>query len=343
MGAGLLGEARERIHRACPAARYAVIADQTVADLYGARLTVGLDATLHTFPAGEAAKSRATWSSLTDQLLAAGLGRDGALVALGGGVAGDLAGFVAATYLRGVPYVQVPTTVLAMVDSSVGGKTGVDAPAGKNLVGAFHQPRLVLADVLTIGTLPARERRAGLVEALKHGAIADAAYFEWLVAMRDALLAAEPESLIEAVARSVTIKADVVGADERERGRRAVLNAGHTLGHALEHATDFRLAHGDAVGIGLVCEARIGERLGVTATGTSAALVDALAAFGLPTTAPKVAADRVRDALAVDKKNRAGTVRIALLERIGTSYQTEPENWTTPVDADLIVDALLRP
>ncbi|MEX0690898.1 MAG: 3-dehydroquinate synthase [Gemmatimonadales bacterium] len=340
VGSGLLAQAGDRIRRACPAARYALIADQTVADLYAARLAVQLDATIHTFPAGEAQKTRTTWTQLTDALLASGLGRDGALVALGGGVPGDVAGFVAATYLRGIPYVQVPTTLLAMVDSSVGGKTGVDAAQGKNLIGAFHQPRLVLADVHTIATLPPAHRRAGLVEALKHGAVADAGYFDRLVAARDALLAADPEALIEAVVRSVAIKAEVVTADATERGRRAVLNAGHTVGHALETASDYTLAHGEAVAIGLVVEARIGEQLGVTARGTAGRLRDAFQRCGLPVSPPTIDRNRLREALAADKKNRGGEIRLTLLASIGAVHQTNTETWTTPVPENMVVEAV---
>src|SRR5262249_32396117 len=186
------------------------------------------------------------WGALTDQLLTAGLGRDGVILALGGGVVGDVAGFVAATYLRGIPYVQIPTTLLAMIDSSVGGKTGVDTPAGKKLSGAFHQPRLVIADVQTLQTLPKPHVASGLAEALKHGAIADREYFDQLVANRENLLARDPAALEAAVVPSVRIKSEVVASDEREQGRRSILNFGHTVGHAAEAATDFSLLHAAA-------------------------------------------------------------------------------------------------
>jgi 3-dehydroquinate synthase len=214
-----------------------------------------------TFPAGEWNKTRETWSALTDQLLAAGIGRDGAVVAVGGGVVGDVAGFVAATVLRGIPYVQVPTTLLAMIDSSIGGKTGVDTVHGKNLVGAFHQPRAVIADVNTLTTLPPVHRSAGMAEALKHGFIADAIYLESLVRDRDRILDAEPGALLETVRRSVEIKAAVVADDERELGRRAILNFGHTVGHAIETVCGYEILHGEAVAMGMIVEAELGKHL----------------------------------------------------------------------------------
>ncbi|HUE95432.1 MAG TPA: 3-dehydroquinate synthase family protein, partial [Longimicrobiaceae bacterium] len=235
IGSGLLARIGRCLEEFCPAHRYVMIADSRVAELYGERVLravqeSGRPAELITFPAGESHKSRETWSELSDRMLAAGVGRDAAVLALGGGVTGDLAGFVAATYLRGLPLVQLPTTLLAMIDSSVGGKTGVDTPAGKNLIGAFLQPARVIADTDTLRTLPAREVRGGLVEAIKHGAIADAAYFDWIDAERDLLLTLDAAAMVELIRRSVEIKADVVGRDEREGGLRKVLNFGHTVG-----------------------------------------------------------------------------------------------------------------
>ena len=218
-------------------------------------------------PAGRASKTREQWARLTDALLEQGFGRDSGIVALGGGVAGDLAGFVAATYMRGLPYVQVPTTLLAMLDASVGGKTGVDTPQGKNLIGAFHPPAAVIADPLVLGTLPERDFRGGMAEAVKHGLIADAAYFAWMERNADALLRRDQAALTRLVRRSVEIKAEVVSGDEREAGRRAILNAGHTVAHALEHATAYALPHGEAVALGLVAECALAERSAWRPTG----------------------------------------------------------------------------
>jgi 3-dehydroquinate synthase len=334
VGPGALARLPETLSRACPAARYAVIADAAVAARYGTRVRelAGRVApcSVFTFPAGEWNKTREQWAGLSDALLAAGLGRDGAVIALGGGVTGDLAGFVAATYLRGIPYVQVPTTVLAMIDSSVGGKTGVDTPHGKNLVGAFHQPRAVVADVDTLETLPPPHLAAGLAEAFKHGAIADAAYFARLRSLREALLAHDPAAWLDAVSRSVEIKAAVVAEDEREQGRRAVLNFGHTVAHAIEARSGYETLHGEAVAIGMAAESRLGERVGITRAGVAASVVESLKAFGLPTELPVPASELIR-AMSYDKKGRAGTVRFALLERLGCAACGPGGEWTFEV------------
>jgi 3-dehydroquinate synthase len=306
-----------------PAHHYAVVADATVAGFHGAAVrdrvgATGAETTLHTFPPGEGRKTRATWARLTDDLLASGVGRDGCVVALGGGVTGDLAGFVAATYMRGIPVVQLPTSLVAMIDSAVGGKTGIDVPAGKNLVGAFHPPRFVLADPELAATLPRAERAQGLAEAVKHGAIVDGDYLERLVVDAGALLQGETQATTAAVLRSVEIKAGVVSQDEREGGLRQVLNFGHTLGHALEQTSGYRIPHGSAVALGMVLEARVGEALGVTAPGTSEALGAALHAFGFPVEASLAASpDAVLQATRLDKKARGGRVRYVLLEALG--------------------------
>ena len=337
IGRGILGDLPARLGRACPAARYAVIADSHVAELYGERLVGTLhDGTSHadlfTFPAGEWNKSRDAWAGLTDRLIAAGVGRDAAIVALGGGVTGDLAGFLAATYLRGVPYVQIPTTLLAMIDSSIGGKTGVDLPAGKNLVGAFHQPRLVVADLDVLATLPAVQVAAGMAEAVKHGVIADAEYFSFLEGAHGAVAAKDQAALERVVARSVEIKAAVVARDEREAGLRAVLNFGHTLAHAIETVVKYEVAHGEAVAIGMVHEARLAEALGIAALGTAERVRQALERYQLPLELPDTA--RVDDLIAAmhhDKKARGGEVRFALPERVGTMHGDARTGWTTPV------------
>ncbi|HZD06515.1 MAG TPA: 3-dehydroquinate synthase, partial [Longimicrobiales bacterium] len=319
---GLLASLDRLVPRYAPAHRYAVIADETVAGLYGGsvrdRLSAGgRSVGLLTFPAGERQKTRASWARLTDALLDGGFGRDSAVVALGGGVTGDLAGFVAATFLRGVPVVQVPTSLVAMIDASVGGKTGVDTSAGKNLVGAFHPPRLVAADPEVVGTLPRAERAQGLAEAVKHGAILDAAYLDLLAEEAAVLLEGDPGAIERVVRRSVELKADVVSGDEREGGLRQILNFGHTLGHALEAATGYRLPHGSSVSVGMVLEARLGEALGVTEAGTASRLGAALSALELPTEVPDgTAAALLLEFTRADKKRRAGRPRWVLLRRL---------------------------
>jgi 3-dehydroquinate synthase len=293
-----------------------------------------------TFPAGEASKTRETWLQLSDRMLAAGIGRQAGVVALGGGVVGDLAGFVAATYLRGVPYAQVPTTLLAMLDASVGGKVGVDTPAGKNLIGAFHPPAIVVADPLTLLSLPDRVFRAGLAEAVKHGLIADVAYFGWMETNTRRLLARDLEALTHLVHQSVVIKAAVVSADERETGRRAILNAGHTIAHGLEQESRYRLPHGEAVGLGLIAECRIAEELGLAPADLAERVTTLLRTLGLPTrSGDRVEVSTALDAMTHDKKNRDGQVRLSLPRGLGTMHEGDG-HWTVPVPAELLRAAL---
>jgi 3-dehydroquinate synthase len=292
-----------------------------------------------TFPAGEGSKNRDTWSRLSDELLSQGFGRDTGIIALGGGVVGDLAGFVAATFLRGVPFAQVPTTLLAMLDASVGGKVGVDTEHGKNLVGAFYPPAIVVADPLTLLSLPDRIFRAGLAEAVKHGVIADAEYFRWIETNARKILARDLSLLTHLVTRSVEIKAQVVSDDEREGGVRAILNAGHTIGHGLEHQSNYLLPHGEAVALGLVAEARIAERMGLTLAGTADRIAALLRALGLPTRSGPIAVAEVLGAMQHDKKNRDGTVRLALPLRLGAMHH-DAGDWTVPVTDDLLAAAL---
>ncbi len=345
VGRGLLEQLPAILRERCPAHAYAVVADHKVAELHGARLTrglrkAGLEVRLFEFPAGEWNKTRELWSELTDRMLAAGIGRDGAVIAFGGGVAGDLGGFVAATYLRGIPVVQVPTTLLAMIDASVGGKTAVDLPAGKNLVGAFHPPRAVVADVDLLATLPRAQLAAGMAEALKHGAIADAAYFGTL-ADAGPVLAKDGDVLERLVARSIEIKAAIVRRDEREAGERQTLNFGHTVGHALEAAAGYGLLHGEAVAIGMAVETDMAETLGLAARGVQTALRQALERYGLPT---RIGADAPTDALlermARDKKVRARTLRFALPARIGAMARATDGAWTIAVSEEVIRQAL---
>ncbi|MGH7482771.1 MAG: 3-dehydroquinate synthase [Longimicrobiales bacterium] len=321
-----------------PADRYAVITDETVARLHGGRVLDGLraagfEASVYAIPPGEAEKTRARWAELTDRLLADGLGRDAAVLALGGGVIGDLAGFVAATYMRGLPLVQLPTTLLAMVDASVGGKTAVDTPAGKNLVGSMLQPRLVVADPDVLGTLPPEHVRVGLAEAAKHGAIASAEYLDWMHEHAATLLGGDVARLAELVRRSVEVKAAFVARDPLETGPRKALNFGHTVGHALETLSGYRLLHGLAVAIGMSAEARLGEALGVTAAGTAARLGAALDALGLPRSLPgDVAPEALTRQARVDKKARAGRTRYTLLRRIGEVARGPDGDWSIPID-----------
>ncbi len=284
---------------------------------------------LYEFPAGEGSKTRETWRAISDQMLDAGLGRDAAVVALGGGVAGDLAGFVAATYLRGVPCVQVPTSLLAMIDSSVGGKTGVDTEYGKNLVGAFHQPAVVVADVATLTTLPPAHISAGMAEAVKHGVIADAEFFAHMVAETERILERDTGALFQVVKRSVEIKAEVVSEDESERDRRAILNFGHTVAHALEAASKFRLLHGEAVALGMIAEADLGVALKITSDSVPAALSNALSGLRLATdTRTAEQGDVMLDAMKLDKKGRQGAVRFALPSALGEMARTSDGKWT---------------
>jgi 3-dehydroquinate synthase len=279
------------------------------------------------FPPGERSKTREQWERLTDAMLADGYGRDSAIVALGGGVAGDLAGFVAATYMRGLPYVQAPTSLLAMLDASVGGKTGVDTPQGKNLIGAFHPPAAVIADPRVLATLPARDFRGGLAEAVKHGLIADAGYFEWIEREVDALLRRDEATLTRLVRGSVEIKAQVVSGDERETSRRAILNAGHTVAHALEQASAYEIPHGEAVGLGLVAECALAEALAVASDGLRERVGALLERLGLPTRLPRpIAAERLIQAMASDKKNRGAETRFALPSAVGA--MSPGDRWT---------------
>jgi 3-dehydroquinate synthase len=278
----------------------------------------GLVARRFDVPDGERSKSLAQAARLYDALLGAGADRGSVVVALGGGVVGDLAGFVAATLLRGIPVVQVPTSLLAMVDSSVGGKTGVNVARGKNLVGAFHQPRLVWIDAATLGTLPLRQRCAGLAELVKHAAILDAGLFGELEAEGERLLGAELERFLPLLERSCAIKAEVVARDEREAGLRMLLNFGHTLGHAVESLARYRgVLHGEAVAMGMAFAARRSEALGLAPAGTSERLVALLARLGLPTGLPHHPRRAYLAALSVDKKRRDARIHFVALRGIG--------------------------
>lgn len=338
IGAGLIREMDRLLARYCPVSAYAIISDSHVGKLFGESLAqqvsgAGFRVELFTFPAGEWNKTRDTWASLSDRMLAARFGRDCAVIALGGGVVNDLAGFVAATYLRGVPLVQVPTSLLAMIDSSIGGKTGVDVPAGKNLLGAFHQPRAVIADLDLLGSLTSVQLSAGLAEAVKHGVIADAEYFTFLEHAYAAIFAKDAGALQRVVQRSVEIKAEVVAQDEREAGKRAILNFGHTIGHAIEATSKYEVLHGEAVAIGMVYETRLAESLGIAAPGTTERLTTVLERLNLPLDRPDESrVDALIAAMRADKKVRAGEIRLALPSRIGAVHGDDAAGWTVPVD-----------
>jgi 3-dehydroquinate synthase len=343
-----LGHVGEITRAVAPAHRFAIITDSNVGPLYADRVRTTLDQTrtsVYTIPAGEAQKTRDTWIALTDELLDAGFGRDSTIIALGGGVVGDLAGFVAATFMRGVPYIQVPTSLLAMIDASVGGKTGVDTPAGKNLVGAFHQPSAVIADTAALTTLPPEHLRAGLAEAIKHGVIADADYFASVAVVAARIgatgtIGAGDEDLSRLVARSVEIKADVVRRDERETGVRKVLNFGHTIGHSIELCSGFKLLHGEAVAIGMVYEGALAERLGVAERGTASRIRAAVRAAQLPDERPaSISIDAVLEAARGDKKARAGKVEYALPAAIG-SMAAGDRGWSLPVSDGIVREIL---
>lgn len=306
-----------------PGARAAVIAPKTVATLYGETCLnslreVGWQVDIVIVPDGEQAKSLAQAGDLYERCAQLGLDRGSTLFALGGGVAGDLTGFVAGTYMRGIAFVQIPTTLLAQVDASVGGKTAVDLPAGKNLVGVFHQPRLVVIDVSTLKTLSPRDLSAGMAEVIKHAAIADEEMFHYLLTAAPQVLAAEPDSMRQIVARNCQIKAEVVEADPREQGIRACLNYGHTIGHALELAAgEWDLRHGEAVAWGMLAEARVAVRTGFAGAEVPEALQALVKAYHLAELKPAVDLARAREAILRDKKIVNGKLKLPLVPRIG--------------------------
>ena len=315
LGEGVLDGLGPHMQACGLSGRTAVVSDDTVAALYGERVVdsladAGFQPTLVTFPAGEENKNLATVRKLYDALIDAQLERGNPVVALGGGVVGDTAGFVAATFLRGVPLVQVPTTLLAMVDASVGGKVGVDLPQGKNLVGAFKQPALIVADVETLGTLPDAEFRAGLAEVIKAGIIGDRELFEHLE--HEGV-----EPVTWGVRRAIEMKRNVVQEDPFERGRRAVLNLGHTFGHAIEVLSDYQLLHGYAVSMGMVIAARVAGSIGLADPSLEARIADILARYELPIRHSEASPERIWDAMGTDKKRKAGVRRYVLPRDIG--------------------------
>jgi 3-dehydroquinate synthase len=304
--------------------RAALVSDPAILELHGAAVrsglkTAGFDVTDIVLPVGEEAKTFDVARHVWDLLLESGCDRTSTVVALGGGAVGDLAGFAAATYMRGINFVQVPTTLLGQVDASIGGKTAIDHPRAKNLIGAFHQPRFVMVDPAVLATLPDREYRSGLAEVIKHGIVLDAAYFDDLELNVPALLRRDLPTLERVVAGSCRLKASVVERDEQEAELRHVLNYGHTIGHALEAATGYdRFTHGEAVSIGIAAEARLAETLGIAKPETTARQVDLLRAVGLPVRGLGTSPASVIDALGRDKKARDGRVPFVLAPEIGT-------------------------
>jgi len=303
-----------------------VVSNETVAPLYLGRMLAALPGKrVHDFllPDGERFKTLEWTGRIFDALVEARMNRDACVVALGGGVVGDMAGFAAACYQRGIDFVQVPTTLLAQVDSSVGGKTGVNHPGGKNLIGAFHQPRAVISDTSSLATLPPREFRAGLAEVIKYGLVADASFLAWIESRLDGLLALESDVLATAIRRCCEIKAGIVSADEREHGRRALLNLGHTFGHAIETAAGYgEWLHGEAVGVGMLLAASLSERLGWLGREEVVRLGELLHRAGLPVRAPAIGADRALQLMSMDKKVLRGRIRLVLLRGLGEGVVT---------------------
>lgn len=328
IGSGLLDQPELILpHLKTPQA--AIVTNTTVGPLYLARVqnalvAAGIKTVTIVLPDGEAYKNSESLNQIYDALLQNRMERKGTLIALGGGVIGDLTGFAAATYLRGVPFIQIPTTLLAQVDSSVGGKTGINHPLGKNMIGAFYQPQVVLADTDTLNTLPDRELSAGLAEVIKYGLIGDLPFFEWLEANMEALLARDPQALTYAILRSCQNKAEVVAADERESGRRALLNLGHTFGHAIEAGMGYgKVLHGEAVGTGMVMAAVLSEKLGWISAQDVARTRALIVKARLPDIAPDLGTDKYLDLMGLDKKVEGGKLRFVLLKAIGNAVVSE--------------------
>jgi 3-dehydroquinate synthase len=330
IGSNLLARAPEFLNALHLGKRGVIITDRNVEALYAESFqktlgAAGFETSLLSVPAGEPSKSLRQANRLLEKLPGLGLDRESFVIALGGGVVGDLAGFVAATYLRGLALVQAPTSLLAQVDSSVGGKVGVNLPQGKNLVGAFYQPRLVLADTDALRTLPERELRSGFAEVMKHGAIRDAEFFGWLEENYRQVLALESAAVAYAVRRCCEIKAEVVSADERESGLRAILNFGHTVGHAMETLRDYvGLLHGEAVAIGMCCAARLSVKRAGLSERDAERVCGLVAASGLPMRTGEVFdLEQLLEAVRLDKKARAGRLRFVLLKRIGEAVVSD--------------------
>jgi 3-dehydroquinate synthase len=331
IGEGLL-DSRDAFADAPASSQALIVTNTTVGPLYATRLARTIaprHSQVHVvaLPDGEKYKGWETLNRIFDELLARGSDRKTVLYALGGGVVGDMAGFAAASYMRGVPFVQVATTLLAQVDSSVGGKTAINHPLGKNMIGAFYQPKLVVCDLATLSTLPPREFSAGLAEVIKYGPIADMAFFDWIEENIDRLMARDAGLLAHAVRRSCEIKAWVVGQDERESGIRAILNFGHTFGHAIEAGLGYgQWLHGEAVGCGMVMAARLSQRLGTVDEAFATRLTRLIERARLPVHAPRLGADRFIELMQVDKKSEAGEIKFVVIDKPGSAVvRTAPD------------------
>ncbi|ODU02170.1 3-dehydroquinate synthase [Thiobacillus sp. 65-1402] len=342
IGAGLLDHA-DLLLPHLPQKRVAVVTNTTVAPLYLERLTATLQAggvavTPIVLPDGEAYKNWETLNLIFDALLTQRAERKTTLIALGGGVVGDMTGFAAASYQRGVPFIQIPTTLLSQVDSSVGGKTGINHPLGKNMIGAFYQPKVVLADTATLKTLPPRELSAGLAEVIKYGLIRDADFLAWLEANMAKLRALDPAAIAHAIYRSCEIKAQVVGQDEREGGIRAILNLGHTFGHAIETGMGYgNWLHGEAVAAGMVMAAQTSQRMGWLSEAEVERTRALIRAAGLPDVAPDLGVDAWLEYMGHDKKVEGGKMRFVLLKKLGEAVITGD------VPADVLSGVLTEP
>lgn len=342
IGAGLLSNA-ELITARLPQNKVAIITNTTLAPLYLGPLSRALESrgvgvVTVLLPDGEAHKNWETLNKIFDALIENRCERKTTLVALGGGVIGDLAGFAAAAYQRGVPYIQVPTTLLAQVDSAVGGKTAINHPLGKNMIGAFHQPLAVITDTDTLATLPEGELAAGLAEVVKYGLIRDAGFFDWLEKNIDRLMAREPEALAYAIERSCSSKAEIVALDEREIGLRALLNYGHTFGHAIEAGLGFGTwLHGEAVAAGMVLGARLSQRVGLIGAHDVARIIDVLTRAKLPVNAPDLGVEHYLQLMGHDKKVEGGRIRLVLLKRIGEAFVADK------VPPDALAEVLGKP
>ena len=324
IGAGLLQNS-ESWRDFIPGNRILIVSNEVVAPLYLQKIinalgSFQLDHLI--LPDGENQKTLSNWSVILDRLVSTRAGRDSCLLALGGGVIGDITGFAAAAYMRGIPFIQAPTTLLAQVDASVGGKTAINHPAGKNLIGAFHQPAVVVADVSTLSTLDEREFRAGLAEVVKVGAIGDPEFMQWLEDNAKSILAGETDSLVKVIERSVRYKAEIVAQDELESGNRALLNFGHSFAHAFEAISRYsQLMHGEAVSIGMVIASTLSEARGLCPPGTSNRIKDLLLRFGLPVRVPDdMSAEEILKSMSLDKKNLEGQSRLILLRAIGEAF-----------------------
>lgn len=325
--------------------RFVILADERVAAQLGQTLlqqlkNSGLQTDIISFPPGESCKSRKTKEMIEDQLLQLKCGRDTALIALGGGVTTDLVGFVASTYNRGIPLIMIPTSLMAMVDACIGGKNGVDVPQGKNLIGSLYQPQCVFIDIDTLKTLPEEELRNGIVEMIKHGLIADAAYFTFLQTHAKTFLARDAATLEEGIYTSCIIKKTIVEDDEKENGKRRLLNCGHTIAHAVEHLTHFEIAHGEAVGIGIIIEAYISNKLGYLSDEDFQAILGIFESYGIPLKSlSHLDPLHILEATAFDKKSLQGKSRYVLLQKIGVPLPFDGAYCTT-IDESLLLEAL---